>query len=196
MTRSTAKLLGLCVLGSMLAANCANALDWPTRSVQVIVPIAAGGNTDMMARIGAEGLAAKFDQPFVVENRSSAGGAVGVSQVARSKPDGYTLLFAASTMAYLTPLLQKVDFDPDKDLTPITNIGTGAQVLGIRKSLPVTQSRGTGRLRQGQSGQAELRRCHADAQSSRAGDDVRPRRHRCCVHPGERWPPVRVRSDL
>src|SRR6185503_19288256 len=45
---------------------------------------------------------------------------------------------AASTMAYLTPLLQKVDFDPDKDLTPITNIGTGAQVLGIRKSLPVT----------------------------------------------------------
>jgi len=137
-TRSAAKLLGLCVLGSMLAANCANALDWPTRSVQVIVPIAAGGNTDMMARIGAEGLAAKFDQPFVVENRSSAGGAVGVSQVARSKPDGYTLLFAASTMAYLTPLLQKVDFDPDKDLTPITNIGTGAQVLGIRKSLPVT----------------------------------------------------------
>jgi len=137
-TRSTAKLLGLCVLGSMLAANCANGLDWPTRSVQVIVPIAAGGNTDMMARIGAEGLAAKFDQPFVVENRSSAGGAVGVSQVARSKPDGYTLLFAASTMAYLTPLLQKVDFDPDKDLTPITNIGTGAQVLGIRKSLPVT----------------------------------------------------------
>ena len=133
------------VLGGMLgaivstiAAGSAAALDWPNRSVQVVVPIAAGGNTDMMARIGAEGLSAKFGKPFVVENRSSAGGAVGVAQVARSQPDGYTLLFAAATMTYLTPLLQKVDFDPDKDLIPITNIGTGAQVLAIRKSLPVT----------------------------------------------------------
>ena len=69
-----------------LDARCgANALDWPTRSVQVIVPIAAGGNTDMMARIGARDCR-KFNKPFVVENRSSAGGAVGVSQVARSSP--------------------------------------------------------------------------------------------------------------
>jgi tripartite-type tricarboxylate transporter receptor subunit TctC len=126
------------VLAAVFTAGSAQALDWPTRPVTVVVPIAAGGNTDMMARIGAEGLAVKFNRPFIVENRSSAGGAVGVSQVARSKPDGYTLLFAASTMTYLTPLLQKVDFDPDRDLTPITNIGTGAQILGIRKSLPAT----------------------------------------------------------
>lgn len=126
------------VLAAVFTAGSAKALDWPTRPVTVVVPIAAGGNTDMMARIGAEGLTAKFNRPFIVENRSSAGGAVGVSQVAHSKPDGYTLLFAASTMTYLTPLLQKVDFDPDKDLTPITNIGTGAQILGIRKALPAT----------------------------------------------------------
>jgi tripartite-type tricarboxylate transporter receptor subunit TctC len=140
-TRHFAKAHAVFVLGalaSMLVAGSADALDWPTRSVSVVVPIAAGGNTDMMARIGAEGLAEKFGKPFIVENRSSAGGAVGVSQVARSNPDGYTLLFAASTMTYLTPMLQKVDFDPDKDITPITNIGTGAQLLGIRKSLPVT----------------------------------------------------------
>jgi len=140
MTRFSAKLFGLVmvgVLGTALAAGTARALDWPTRPVSVIVPIAAGGNTDVMARVGAEELAAKFGKPFVVENRSSAGGAIGVAQVAHANPDGHTLLFAAATMTYLTPLLQKVDFDPDKDLTPITNIGTGAQVLGIRKSLPV-----------------------------------------------------------
>lgn len=137
-TANLRSILLLGVLAAVFTGGSAKALDWPTRPVTVVVPIAAGGNTDMMARIGTEGLTAKFNRPFIVENRSSAGGAVGVSQVARSKPDGYTLLFAASTMTYLTPLLQKVDFDPDKDLKPITNIGTGAQILGIRKSLPAT----------------------------------------------------------
>src|SRR6266540_4984177 len=72
------------------------AADWPTRPVSVIVPFGAGGNTDMMARLGTQRLTTKFGQTFVVENRPSAGGALGTGQVATAAPDGYTLLFCAS----------------------------------------------------------------------------------------------------
>jgi tripartite-type tricarboxylate transporter receptor subunit TctC len=77
------------------------AADWPSRPVTVVVPFAAGGNTDMMARLGAQQLSAKFGQTFVVENRPSAGGALGTGVVAAAARDGYTLLFAASSM--ITP---------------------------------------------------------------------------------------------
>src|SRR3954467_13965762 len=82
------------------------AADWPSRPVTVVVPFAAGGNTDMMGRLGAQHLSANFGQSFVVENRPSAGGALGTGVVAAAAPDGYTLLFAASSMIVLTPQLQ------------------------------------------------------------------------------------------
>ena len=89
----------------------------------VVVPYAPGGNTDMMARLGAQRLASKFGQSFVVENRPSAGGALATGAVATAAPDGYTLLFSASSVAVLTPQLQKLNFDPLKQLVPVTNIG-------------------------------------------------------------------------
>src|SRR3954470_866104 len=113
------------------------AADWPSRPVTVVVPFAAGGNTDMMARLGAQRLSEKFGQSFVVENRPSAGGALGTAQVAAAAPDGYTILFSPSSMLLLTPLVQKVNFDAEKQLVPITNVGTGTQVIAIRRSLPV-----------------------------------------------------------
>jgi tripartite-type tricarboxylate transporter receptor subunit TctC len=132
-------LAGLTALIACAAApHPGNAADWPTRPVTVVVPLAAGGNTDMMARIGAQRLAEKFGQPFVVENRPSAGGALGTGQVAAAAPDGYTILFSPSSMLNLTPLVQKVPFDADKQLVPVVNVGTGTQVIAIRRSLPVT----------------------------------------------------------
>ena len=92
----------------------------------------------MMARLGAQRLSEKFGQPFVVENRPSAGGALGTGQVASAAPDGYTILFSPSSMLLLTPLVQKVPFDADKQLVPVVNVGTGTQVIAIRRSLPVT----------------------------------------------------------
>jgi tripartite-type tricarboxylate transporter receptor subunit TctC len=112
------------------------AADWPVKPVTVIVPFGAGGNTDMMARLAAQRLSAKFGQSFVVENRPSAGGALGTGQVAASTPDGYTLLFAASSMVALTPQLQKLNFDPMRQLVPITNMGTGTQMIAIKRALP------------------------------------------------------------
>ena len=113
------------------------AADWPSRPVTVVVPFAAGGNTDMMARLGAQQLSAKFGQTFVVENRPSAGGALGTGVVAAAAPDGYTLLFAASSMITLTPQLQKLSFNPEQQLVPITNVGTGTQMIAIKRELPV-----------------------------------------------------------
>jgi tripartite-type tricarboxylate transporter receptor subunit TctC len=121
-----------------LLTTIAFAADWPNRNITIVVPFGAGGNTDMMARLAAQELSAKFGQSFVVENHPSAGGALGTRMVATASPDGYTLLFAASSMITLTPLVQKLDFDPAKELVPITNMGTGAQVIAIKRSLPVS----------------------------------------------------------
>jgi len=98
--RHRSEFLLMCLaLGSLTAlSHLAIAADWPNRSVTVIVPFGAGGNTDMMARLASQDLSAKFGQTFVVENRPSAGGALGTRAVASANPDGYTLEFAASSM--------------------------------------------------------------------------------------------------
>jgi tripartite-type tricarboxylate transporter receptor subunit TctC len=112
------------------------ATDWPTKPVTIYVTTAAGGNTDMMARMAADHLAAKFGKPFVVENRPSAGGAQASGAVASAAPDGYSILFTPISAILLAPLVQKMSFDPDKSLTPVTNVGTGSQVIAVKRSLP------------------------------------------------------------
>jgi tripartite-type tricarboxylate transporter receptor subunit TctC len=135
--RRTGLVIAACAAASVMFASAARAADWPVRPVTVIVPMAAGGNTDLMARLAAEHLSAKLGQPFVVDNRPSAGGVLASSFVAHSAPDGHTLLFSPAAVLLLTPLLQKLNFDPDKKLTPVTNVGTGAQVIAIKRDLPV-----------------------------------------------------------
>jgi tripartite-type tricarboxylate transporter receptor subunit TctC len=121
---------------ALTQTGAATASDWPNRAVTILVPLAAGGNTDLMARMAAEHLTKKFGQPFVVENRPSAGGALTSTQVSTAAPDGYTMLFAPHSMVLLTPLVQKVGFDPSK-LAPVTNVGTGSQVAAVKRSLPI-----------------------------------------------------------
>jgi tripartite-type tricarboxylate transporter receptor subunit TctC len=115
----------------------AHATDWPTKPVTIYVTTAAGGNTDLMARMAAEYLSSKFGKTFVVENRPSAGGVQATGQVVGAAPDGYTLLFTPNAAILMAPLVQKMPFDPDKSLTPVTNVGTGSQVIAVKRSLPV-----------------------------------------------------------
>jgi tripartite-type tricarboxylate transporter receptor subunit TctC len=122
---------------TMIAAAPAHATDWPTKTVTIYVTTAAGGNTDMMARLAAEHLTTKFGKPFVVENRPSAGGVQASGAVVNAAPDGYSLLFTPSSAILLAPLVQKMNFDPDKSLTPVTNVGTGSQVIAVKRSLPI-----------------------------------------------------------
>jgi len=128
------------IAGFVIFASCAQpsmAVEWPTRVVTVLVATAAGGNTDLMARLGADYLTKKTGKSFVVENRPSAGGVITTTQVGAAAPDGYTLLFAPAAVALLAPLVQTLPVDPEKVLQPITNVGTGTQVIAIKRSLPV-----------------------------------------------------------
>ena len=115
--------------------------DWPTRPVTVIVPYSPGGNTDMMARLAGQYLATKLGQSFVIENRPGGSGSVGAIGVARAQPNGYTLLFGASTQIINIPMLQKVAYDPNKDFEPVCIFGAGPYLLGVKASLPVSTLR-------------------------------------------------------
>src|ERR671938_549871 len=126
---------GLPLLIAVLFCSSVFAQAWPQRPVHVIVPFVAGGNTDNQARIVSERLHELVGQPFVVENKVGAGGAIAAEFVAKSAPDGYTLFFAASPQFSL-PLVQKVNFDPFKDFAPISIVGTNPFVLGVHVAVP------------------------------------------------------------
>src|ERR1700754_2670880 len=109
----------------------AQGTDWPTKTVTVVVPFAAGGNTDVMARMASQRLSTELKQNFVVENRVGAGGALAAAYVAQATPDGYTLLFGAAPQIAVVPRIQKVNYDPLKDLAPVSVFGTGPFILAI-----------------------------------------------------------------
>jgi tripartite-type tricarboxylate transporter receptor subunit TctC len=114
----------------------AQAQLWPQRPVRIIVPYAAGGNSDGMARMVAQRLGDAFGQTFVVENRLGANGAIATEAVARSAADGYTLLWAVTPPVAINPALTKVNYDPIKDFAPISAVAVNAFVLAVNKSFP------------------------------------------------------------
>lgn len=117
--------------------SSASAQDWPQRPVTLIVPFAAGGNTDGIARMTAQVLSDSFGKSFVVENRPGAGGAIAADAVAKAQPDGHTLFIAALPVMAIVPAINKVRFDPLKDFAPISNIATNPFVIVVNKDLPV-----------------------------------------------------------
>lgn len=96
--------------------------SWPNKPVKIIVPFGAGGGTDNLARFWAEKLGSAFGQPFVVENRGGASGLIGTEAVAKSAPDGYTLLLSSNSPTVNLPLLRKVPYDPSS-LQPVVRVG-------------------------------------------------------------------------
>jgi tripartite-type tricarboxylate transporter receptor subunit TctC len=115
----------------------AGAQGWPQRPVTIIVPFAAGGNTDGIARMTGQRLGEALGKPFVIENRPGAAGAIAAEAAAKSQPDGYTLFVAALPVLAVVPAINKVQFDPQKDFAPISNIATNPFVLAINKDLPI-----------------------------------------------------------
>ncbi len=106
------------------------AQNWPGKPVRIVVPFAPGGTTDVLARALAPELQKAFGQPFVIDNRAGAGGNVGAAEVARSAPDGHTLLLGTvGTHAINAALYDKMPFDPIKDFAPITLVANVPNVL-------------------------------------------------------------------
>jgi tripartite-type tricarboxylate transporter receptor subunit TctC len=119
-------------------SQAAQSQTWPDRPVKIIVPFAPGGSADGQARIVAQRFTEAFGQPFVVENRTGAGGALAVESVARGTADGYTLLWGVQPQIVILPAISKVSYDSVKDLAPISVLGTNPFVLVVNGKLPVT----------------------------------------------------------
>jgi tripartite-type tricarboxylate transporter receptor subunit TctC len=109
---------------------------WPARPVRVVVPFAPGGATDILGRLTATELGNALGQPFVVENRAGAGGNIGSDLVAKSPPDGYTLLFGAAGNIGINPtLFSNMPYDPARDLVPVSLIAEVTNVLVVHPSV-------------------------------------------------------------
>ena len=124
-------------LGAALLSGAAFAADtYPNHPVKIIAPFAAGGPSDFVARLLADKLSKSLGQQFYVEDHSGAGGNIGMTQVARAAPDGYTILVASSSFVVNPSLYANKPYDPYKDFAPITLAGASANIVLAHPSVP------------------------------------------------------------
>jgi tripartite-type tricarboxylate transporter receptor subunit TctC len=133
---SRRRLLLATALAGMLA-HPARAGSWPDRVIKMIVPFDAGGPVDVMARLVAQDLAARFGQPVIVENRPGAGGTLASKLVATAEPDGYTLLFASAGSLAISPSLYKsVGYDPIGGFAPVAMVANHPLAMVVHPGVP------------------------------------------------------------
>jgi len=122
---------------ALLAAAAGPALaQYPNKPVRIVVPYPPGGTTDILARLTAARLTESMGQPFVVENRPGASGGIGSQAVAKSAPDGYTLVMATISSHGIVSSISKLPYDPVKDFSPVTVIGSTPNVILVHPDLP------------------------------------------------------------
>jgi tripartite-type tricarboxylate transporter receptor subunit TctC len=127
----------LAALGLALAAGSALAQPWPAKPIRLVVPFPAGGSTDVVGRLVGEKLSHALGQPVVVDNRAGAGGTAGSDVVAKSAPDGYTLLLGTSSTHAIAPsLYPRLAYDPVRDFAPVTLLGTATILMVVHPSVP------------------------------------------------------------
>jgi tripartite-type tricarboxylate transporter receptor subunit TctC len=120
-----------------LAANGVAAQGWPQKPVRFIVPFPPGGATDISARLLGEKLTQIWGQQVVIENRGGAGGGVGAAEAARAAPDGYTLFFPSGSVVTANQhIYARLNYDPEKDFVPVTNVVSGPQVVAVPAGSP------------------------------------------------------------
>jgi len=138
LTKNSLHLLFKVLLLSLLAPFLASAdPTYPNRPVRLVIPFATGGSNDIVGRFMADQLQKRLGEPFVVDNRGGAGGTLGTDFVAKSKPDGYTLLLISTPHTANASLYKKLPYHPIKDFLPISRIGTAPQVISVYPGLPV-----------------------------------------------------------
>lgn len=119
-----------------LAGTAARAQSWPERSITLVVPYPAGGNTDFVARMTADYLGRALGKPVVVDNRAGAGGTIAATMAAKMPPDGHSLFLASIAQISLAPFLYKIRYDPIKDFLPVANVAGNPQVLVVPEASP------------------------------------------------------------
>ena len=130
-------LLGIALIAAaVLTSAPLTAAEYPTRPITLVVPFAAGGGNDVIARIVAERMSASLAQTIVIENRGGAGGTIATRQVAKAEPDGTTLLIATSSLAINPSLYPNAGYDPRKDFAPVGLIASSSNVVLVNPSVP------------------------------------------------------------
>ena len=120
----------------LIVAGVSSAQTYPSKLIKLIVPLAAGGPPDVMARLTAPALSARLGQTVIVENRAGGGGTIGTKQVATAIPDGHTLLFASSNFTLGPALIKNLGYDSVRDFAPIATVGSGSWILVVAPSVP------------------------------------------------------------
>jgi tripartite-type tricarboxylate transporter receptor subunit TctC len=154
---------------------------FPNKPVKIIVPLAPGGSADAMCRLIGNGLAKVLGQPVIVENRSGAGGITGLAEVAKAKPDGYTLGYSLAGALTVAPHIAKsMPFDPLKDLAPLTQVVSVPEILVVHPSVAVATLQALvakartqpGRLNFGSAGNATVPHLGGELLKREAGIDI------------------------
>src|SRR4051794_38283668 len=132
-------LTGAAALGVLpLLSRRGRAADWPTRPVKLVVPFAAGGTTDILARVVAAKMSEEFGQQFIVENKLGAGGNIAADAVAKAEPDGYTFIVGTPGIHAINQYVFKVmPYDQHKDIAPVILIAKVANLCSVTNALPV-----------------------------------------------------------
>src|ERR1700704_1344956 len=151
--RSSAFAIALVFAAVASAQPTTDAKNWPSRAIHMIVPFPAGSSPDLTARVLSEKLAPALGRPVVVENRPGAGGNLGTALVAKAAPDGYTIgISIPGPLAVNTVLYRKMEYDPFKDLAPVSLVGASPNVLVVDPRLNVNSVREFVALAQSQPG--------------------------------------------
>lgn len=119
-----------CLMG-LMTSPCVVAQQYPTRPLRIIVPFAAGGGSDVVARLVAQKLTESLAQPVIVDNRPGAGANIGIGMAAKAPPDGYTLLVSSSAFTVNPTLYARIPYDPFRDFQPLTCIGSSPNILAV-----------------------------------------------------------------
>ncbi|MBV1797031.1 tripartite tricarboxylate transporter substrate binding protein [Siccirubricoccus sp. G192] len=158
------------LLAPLAAPSLARAQGYPARPVRVVVPFAAGGIIDVVARILAEPMTRQLGQPVVVENLPGAGATIGARAVARAAPDGYTLLLSGAAHAVMAALYPDLGFDPLADFAPIALLGNQPFVVAVHPSVPARDVPGLLAWLRARKGEANFATTGIGAASHLAGE--------------------------
>ncbi len=179
--RDFLKAAGAAAIGGFsITRASAQAAAWPNKPVKLILPYAPGGATDLIGRPWAEKLGQAFGQPFVIENRGGASGAIGTEAVTKAAPDGYTFLLTPSAPLTILPILRQVPYDPLTSFTPVARVGdliSGFVVhpsVGVKtfKELLDYAKKNPGKLSYGSAGLGTSTHMRVEMLKYRAGVDI------------------------
>src|SRR5258706_705402 len=194
----------LCALAAAAVSPFALAQGLSKRPVRIVVPFTPAAGPDIVARLLAPRLQARWDQPFFVENKPGASGTIGTEIVVKSAPDGHTLMVGPASIATAPHLYPKLSYDVVKDLSAITNVGSTSLALVLHKSAPASTAREfiaslrsqPGKLNYGSPGNGTHHHFCMELLKLQAGPDILPQAYQSSAPAAEQFIAARISTQF